>query len=83
MDIRPRGETPVSPHRQIANYLRAQIESGELPPGSRLPAEMWLVQETGTARTTVRRALLLLASEGLVYSVHAEGWFVCERPGEP
>lgn len=79
MDIRPRGETPVTPYRQIADYLREQIESGKLGPGARLPSEDYLAQESGTAVSTVRRALKLLRDEGWIVTVHAQGSFVSER----
>lgn len=46
--------------------IRAQIESGELPPGARLPTERELAAETGLARGTVRVALAKLEQAGMV-----------------
>jgi GntR family transcriptional regulator len=80
MDIRPRGETPVTPYRQIADYLRNQIKTGKLRPGDRLPSEDYLAQESGTAVSTVRRALKLLRDEGWIETVHAQGSFVKRQP---
>ena len=37
--------TPVPPSRQIAAILRAKIQSGELPPDSKLPSHMTLAAE--------------------------------------
>ena len=51
---------------QIADRLREQILSGELPPDSRLPAESDLAQELGVSRTAVREAMKILAGLGLV-----------------
>src|SRR5690348_289828 len=66
---------------QLADALRAQIASGELPPGSRLPSEKTLEQETGLNRSTIRRSIDILRSEGLVVVRHPHGTFVRE-PGE-
>jgi GntR family transcriptional regulator len=46
--------------------LKDQIESGDLPPGAQLPTERDLMDESGLARGTVRRALLELEQAGLV-----------------
>lgn len=73
---------PVYPSEQIANWLRQRIEDGEFGPDEPLPAESRIVQETGSARTTVRRAIKILRDEGYVYTLHARGTFVrTDRPG--
>lgn len=66
----------MPPSRQIANALREQITSGELAKGQRLPSITTLMQETGAARNTVRRAMAILQDEGLVETVHGWGSFV-------
>ena len=50
--------------RQVADVLRRQVRSGQYDDG--LPSEADLVDEFGTTRNTVRAALDLLRSEGLV-----------------
>ena len=35
---------PVPPYRQIAAIIRARIESGEYPKGSRIPTESEIVE---------------------------------------
>lgn len=55
-------------HRQ----LKAEIESGTLPPDAPL-AELALVQRTGASRTPVREALRRLAAEGLVHLTPHQG----------
>ncbi len=67
-------ESPA--YRQLAQLLRARIESGELQPGQPLPSESMLWQEHGVARGTVRRAVEVLRDEGLVVTVHGRGSFV-------
>jgi DNA-binding GntR family transcriptional regulator len=64
---------------QLADALRARIASGDLAPGMRLPSEKTLEQETGLNRSTVRRSIELLRSEGLVVVRHPHGTYVRER----
>jgi DNA-binding GntR family transcriptional regulator len=60
----------------LADELRQRIISGELVPEAALPSETQLVRQTGLSRTTVRRALVQLRSEGLVESRRPWGTFV-------
>jgi DNA-binding FadR family transcriptional regulator len=50
----------------VAGELRSQIISGELKEGDPLPPEDQLMEHAGVARTTVREALRILESEGLL-----------------
>jgi GntR family transcriptional regulator len=61
---------------QLAAILRARVESGEVASGDALPSITSLVQETGLAVGTVRRAIKLLADEGLVVTVPGRGSYV-------
>ena len=45
-------------------------------PGSRLPPERELAQETGVAYDTIRRAAVLLRERGLIITVHGRGTYV-------
>ncbi|MFI7011581.1 winged helix-turn-helix domain-containing protein [Streptomyces sp. NPDC050145] len=53
----------------IADALRAQISSGELTPGSKLPTQAELAREFGVQRGVVRQALKGLEAEGLLTSI--------------
>jgi DNA-binding GntR family transcriptional regulator len=64
---------------QVAAILRGRIESGELPPKTRLPSIVGLTQEYGIARTTAAKALALLVTEGYAERVTGWGHFVRER----
>ncbi|GGT60615.1 MULTISPECIES: GntR family transcriptional regulator [Streptomyces] len=67
--------------RQIADDLRARIESGELVPGDRLPGEPSLVKTYGVAKMTANQALKILVSEGLAVARPGSGTYVREfRP---
>jgi len=74
----PSGEEPL--YQQLANELRRQVFAKELPPGQRLPSEPELAEQYEVARNTVRLALGLLRSEGLVYTGRGRGTFVAENP---
>ncbi|MBB4959452.1 GntR family transcriptional regulator [Micromonospora polyrhachis] len=66
-------------YRQLADLLREQIDSGELPPGSPLPSETTLAQTHGLARPAVRQAIALLRAEGLVTTSRGYGTRVREQ----
>lgn len=66
-------------YQQLADLLRAQITSGQIPPGGLLPYEGRLAQEHGVSRITVRRALQALRTEGLVVTERGYGTRVVER----
>lgn len=53
-------------HEVAADRLRRRILSGELRPGDRLPPEDQLTAELDIARTTLREALRVLESQGLL-----------------
>jgi GntR family transcriptional regulator len=76
--IDPTSDRPV--FKQIADHLRAAIQSGELEPGARMPSEQVLIDAHGVARGTIRQAMNLLRSEGLVRTEHGRGSFVRDRP---
>lgn len=69
-------EPGQSRYAALAAALRARIVAGEWPPGSAMPSEQTLAAEHGVALGTLRRALDLLAEQGLVERVHGRGTFV-------
>jgi GntR family transcriptional regulator len=69
----------VPTYRRIAEDIRRRVETGEWPPGTRVPSEDSLTTEYGCARATVRRAIYLLRDEGLVQA-RPLGQFVRRSP---
>ncbi len=63
-------------YRQIADDLREQIESGHLEPGQQLLTEIELREHYGASRNTVRDAIKLLTTLGLVETRPGQGTFV-------
>ncbi|MFF4735109.1 GntR family transcriptional regulator [Streptomyces sp. NPDC002536] len=74
----PASDRPA--YKQIADQLRAAIKAGEFQPGLRLPSEAELIAQFEVSQGTIRQALNLLKSEGLVHSQQGRGVFVRERP---
>lgn len=62
--------------RRIADAIRLDIIGGKLASGDRLPTEAILAQRFSANRHTVRRALAVLAEEGVVGAEQGRGTFV-------
>ncbi|WP_256959365.1 GntR family transcriptional regulator [Streptomyces viridochromogenes] len=69
----------TSRHHEIADDLRRQITTGRIKPGERLPSEAGLADRYKVSTVTLRSALAVLQSEGLVEKIHGRGNFV-RRP---
>ena len=70
---------PQRLYRQIADQLRALIQSGEFVAGNRLPAERDLAKQLGVSRPSVREALIALEVEGWVEVRTGSGVYVLDR----
>ncbi|WP_433147016.1 winged helix-turn-helix domain-containing protein [Actinomadura nitritigenes] len=64
------------PSKQIADQIRSAIQSGRLPPYTKLPSQNELSSRYGVARETVKSALRQLSSEKLIVSRKGSGSFV-------
>lgn len=65
-------------YTQIAESLLDQIESGKLTPGQRLAPERELSETLGVNRVTLRQALQLLETQGLLMRRQGHGTFIAE-----
>ncbi len=63
---------------QIAETLLAQIKSGELAPGRRLPSERDMSESFKVNRMTLRQALNNLEAQGLIARRQGDGTYVGE-----
>ncbi len=66
-------------YQHIKQHILSQIQSGDWPPGTRVPSENELVETFGVSRMTANRALRELAHEGVLSRVPGVGTFVAER----
>jgi DNA-binding FadR family transcriptional regulator len=68
---------------ELVERLAAEIVSGALPAGARLPTEQEMIVATGVSRTVVREAVAALRAEGLVVTRQGAGAFVTEGARRP
>ncbi|GAA1556001.1 FadR/GntR family transcriptional regulator [Kribbella hippodromi] len=59
---------PIRAYQRIVEQVEDQLARGELTPGQRLPSERELVSQFAVSRSTVREALRVLESNGVVRS---------------
>ena len=76
MNLQAMKRTAVPLHAEVAEVLRHQIMSGELPTGTKLPALRELTEQLGVARMTVVQAMNTLEDEGLIEKHSGRGTFV-------
>jgi len=79
MQLQPIKPTRVSDF--IIEQIKAQIFSGTLKPGDKLPAERELVNQLKVSRPSVREALLKLEAQGLIESKQGGGTFILDALG--
>jgi DNA-binding LacI/PurR family transcriptional regulator len=72
-------QEPVPIRRQLTDSVRAMIRSGQLKPGTRLPASQELARHWNTDAMTVHRALTPLVKEGLLERHPGSGTFIRQR----
>jgi DNA-binding GntR family transcriptional regulator len=65
----------VPSYRQLADQLRAAVESGEIAPDEPLPSLTRIRQETGLAVGTIQKGIGVLVDDGYAYTVPGRGTF--------
>lgn len=63
-------------YRQLAEIIRGQIESGEIPPRRAVPSKRILTQRYGISTKSVDSAMAILREEGLIETEPGKGLFV-------
>ena len=61
----------------IVDHIKTQFVEGKLPAGSKLPPERKLALEFGISRSSVREAISILKTMGILEVRHRDGIFVC------
>jgi DNA-binding GntR family transcriptional regulator len=74
------GEVDEPLYQRIAATLRTEIADGTVRPGARIQSEAQLAERFSTTRPTVRHAIEVLRTEGLVVAEPKRGTFVRRRP---
>src|SRR5437764_827874 len=78
---------PATPPKAIAEELRRRIREGELRPGDRLPGHRELASDFSVSLGSVREAISMLVSAGLIETRAARGTYVAgvdaARGGRP
>ena len=73
-------DSRIPRYLQVASVLRRRIRDGRWAVGAKIATLEELEREFGVARVTVRQAIDLLQSEGLVKSFQGRGTFVTKAP---
>ncbi|WP_049577164.1 GntR family transcriptional regulator [Nocardiopsis sp. SBT366] len=73
-------EDGLSPYERIVADIRADIDSGELPPGCRVPSTREITRRWGVAMATATKALSVLRREGRVEALRGVGTVVSRAP---
>lgn len=66
-------------YEEVIEQIQKNIIEGELKKGDRLPSERELSELMNISRTSIREALRVLESMGVLESVHGEGNFICSN----
>jgi GntR family transcriptional regulator len=75
-------QSSVPYYQQLGAVLERRLESGQIDANSRLPSENELCKEFGLSRATVRQALQMLESRGVVHRVAGRGVYAGDRDSE-
>ena len=71
--------SPIPLYFQVARHLEQAIETGQVPPGTRLDNEIELAEQLGLSRPTLRRAMQYLVDKGLLVRRRGIGTRVVQR----
>lgn len=82
MNIKIRNASDDPIYLQIKNQVKAEILSGTLEPGEKLPSIRFLAKELRISMITAKRAFDELEAEGFIHSVQGKGNFVAAQNEE-
>ena len=70
-------------YEQLYRHIKADILSGTLQAGEKLPSKRMLAEHLEVSVATVRNAYEQLIAEGYIYGIEKRGYFVAEVTGTP
>ncbi|WP_033340262.1 winged helix-turn-helix domain-containing protein [Catenuloplanes japonicus] len=73
----------VSKKDRVRLAIRAQILSGELPPGHKMPSTRLLIEQYEISYGTLNTVINMLKAENLLVGYQGEGVYVRHKPGAP
>ncbi|WP_035769194.1 GntR family transcriptional regulator [Butyrivibrio sp. NC2002] len=72
----------MSKYQEIIDWIQEQVGSGKLGPGDKIPSENELCEQFNMSRQTVRHAIGILTTEGILTAERGSGTYVTdERAG--
>jgi GntR family transcriptional regulator len=74
--------SPIPIYHQLEEYIKSQIESGELKPDEAIPSERVYADLFKISRMTIRQALTNLVNDGYLYRQKGKGTFVNQKKVE-
>lgn len=74
--------SPIPIYHQLEEYIKSQIESGELTPDEAIPSERVYADLFKISRMTIRQALTNLVNDGYLYRQKGKGTFVNQKKVE-
>lgn len=70
----------VSVTERVVTELKAYITDNAIHPGSKLPAERVFLEQLGVSRSSLREAVRVLSTLGLIEVRHGDGMYVSASP---
>ena len=65
-------------YEQVYECIKADIISGALTPGDKLPSKRTFAHNNGISTITIQNAYDQLISEGYIYTIPKKGYYVSE-----
>src|SRR3954447_25386396 len=66
---------------RIVDEIVTYIETNGLAPGAKLPPERVFIEQLGVSRSSLREALRILSTIGIIDVRHGDGMYVAAAPG--
>ena len=81
--IHREGASPRRSYQRLSERLRQFMAEGRFQSGDKLPPERALAESFGVSRSSIRKAIQMLAGKGLLESRQGDGTYVRAPDMEP